>query len=138
MAPISPEQRAQVISLLQESKLARDEIAAQARVSPGTVSAIKAHMTMNSYGGPAATDAETEELIEATEATFGLERDLQQALRANIEQLEHGLRVIDGGKERSTEAGRIDIVAQDAAGKTVIIELKAGAARPEALTQLLA
>ena len=32
-----------------------------------------------------------EEVIEAMETTFGLERDLQIALRSNIEQLEQGL-----------------------------------------------
>jgi hypothetical protein len=82
--------------------------------------------------------AGSDALIEAVEATFGLERDLQAALRSNIAQLEPGLQVIDGGKERTTEAGRIDITARDAAGTTVVIELKAGIARPEALTQLLA
>ena len=45
---------------------------------------------------------------------------------------------MDGGRERSTDAGRIDILAQDETGKTVVIELKAGVAPPEALTQLLA
>lgn len=79
-----------------------------------------------------------EELIEAEEITFGLERDLQAALRKNIEQLENGLRIIDGGKERSTEAGRIDITAQDSKGNIVIIELKAGDAKPEIITQVLA
>jgi len=34
---------------------------------------------------------EAEEVIEAMETTFGLERDLQIALRSNIEQLEQGL-----------------------------------------------
>src|SRR5688572_9494717 len=48
--------------------------------------------------------AETDEevLIEAEEITFGLERDLQAALRANIEQLEPGLRIIDKGKDRKS------------------------------------
>ena len=32
-----------------------------------------------------------EEVIEAIETTFGLERDFQIALRSNIEQLEQGL-----------------------------------------------
>ncbi len=63
---------------------------------------------------------------------------MQRALRSNIEQLEGGLQIIDEGKERTTDAGRIDITAQDAKGTTVIIELKAGTAVPEALTQLLA
>ena len=88
---------------------------------------------MDTYG-----DKETEELIAASEATFGLERDLQLALRANIEQLEPGLEIIDGGKELTTEAGRLDITARDKSGATVVIELKAGIAAPEALTQLLA
>jgi transposase len=138
MASISPEQKEQVISLVREDSLSNDEIAIRVGVSRGTVSAIKAHFTRGSYGAPAATDAETDELIEAAETTFGLERDMQRALRTNIEQLERGLRIVDGGRERSTDAGRIDIVAQDEAGKTVVIELKAGVAPPEALTQLLA
>jgi len=82
---------------------------------------------------------EVESLVtEAKTITFGLERDLQAALRANIEQLEHGLRITDGGKERTVEAGRIDITAEDQEGKPVVIELKAGAAKPESLAQVLA
>ena len=38
----------------------------------------------------------------------------------------------------TTEAGRTDIVAEDIEGTTTVIELKAGTARPKALTQLLA
>ncbi len=78
-----------------------------------------------------------EELFEAEEITFGLERDLQAALRANIEQLESGLKIIDGGKERITEAGRLDITALDANDNIVVIELKAGDAKPEVITQIL-
>jgi hypothetical protein len=85
------------------------------------------------------TDETNEEvLIEAEEITFGLERDLQAALRANIEQLEPGLKIIDKGKERLTEAGRIDITAFDKKGNVVIIELKAGEAKHEIITQVLA
>ncbi|MBM3129401.1 MAG: DUF91 domain-containing protein [Chloroflexi bacterium] len=78
-----------------------------------------------------------EEVIEAEEITFGLERDLQVALRANIEQLESGLRIIDGGKERVTEEGRIDITAEDKRGNIVVIELKAGGAKPAIVAQVL-
>ena len=42
---------------------------------------------------------------------FGLERDLQKALRASIHQLEPGLKIVDGGTEQTVEAGRIDITA---------------------------
>lgn len=37
-----------------------------------------------------------------------------------------------------TEAGRIDITAIDSRGNIVVIELKAGMARPEAIAQILA
>lgn len=70
--------------------------------------------------------------------TFGLERDLQVALRKNIAQLEAGLQVIDGGKERVTEVGRIDITATDRNGKVVVIELKAGRAFLSAIGQISA
>jgi endonuclease len=74
---------------------------------------------------------------DASEIPFGLERDLQLALRSNIEQLEPGLRIADGGKEQVTDAGRIALTAEDQTGAKVVIELKAGVAAPAALTQLL-
>jgi hypothetical protein len=85
-----------------------------------------------------ATDPDEPADIEAEEVTFGLERDLQSALRANISQLEQGLTISDDGKERVTEAGRIDITAKDGAGKLVVIELKAGTASPDVIAQVLA
>jgi len=83
-------------------------------------------------------DIQEDELIEAHEVTFGLERDMQAALRANIEQLESGLQITDGGKEQVTEAGRIDITASDDKGQIVVIELKAGDAPQTVITQILA
>ena len=81
--------------------------------------------------------SETEdEFIE--EITFGLERDLQSALRKNIGQLEPGLKIIDHGTERISEAGRIDITAEDNNGNIVVIELKAGTADPKVIAQILA
>jgi len=137
MASVSDDEKAQIVTLLRDGELDREEIAARFGVSPRTVSAIKAHMTMGSYEVESSKE-EADELTEATEATFGLERDLQEALRENSEQLESGLSVIDGGKEMTTEAGRTDIVAEDAEGTTTVIELKAGTAPPKSLTQLLA
>lgn len=138
MATISDQQKDQIIALLQEKQLDREEIAARVGVSPGTVSAIKAHITMGTYGGPGPSEVEMDELIEASEATFGLELDLQRALRSNIEQIEPGLQIIDDGKERTINAGRVDITAKDKNDAIVVIELKAGTAAPQALTQLLA
>jgi hypothetical protein len=84
-------------------------------------------------------DKQDEEIEEAEDNYFRLERDLQKALRANIEQLEPGLKIIDGGKERVTEEpGRIDITAIDLQDNIVVIELKAGTAKPEVVVQVLA
>ena len=79
-----------------------------------------------------------DEIDELSTITFGLERDLQLALRINIEQLGPDLKIIDGGKEKVTEAGRIDITAIDADDKVVVIELKAGTATDRVIAQILA
>ncbi len=71
------------------------------------------------------------------EITFSLEKDLQAALRRNIETLELGLKIIDNGKERNTIAGRIDITAEDDLNKIVVIELKAIEAKPDVIAQTL-
>lgn len=68
---------------------------------------------------------------------IGLERDMQAALRNAIDQLEVGLKTADDGRERIVESGRIDITARDAAGATVVIELKAGPAGQRAVAQIL-
>jgi transposase-like protein len=138
MPVITEEQKNRIIALLDSGGVTREQIASQVGVSPGTVSAVKANITMGTYKGSVASDSETQELIEASETTFGLERDLQSALRANIEQLEPGLRIVDDGKEHITDAGRIDITDKDTDGVVVVIEVKAGTAAPEALTQLSA
>ena len=68
---------------------------------------------------------------------IGLERDMQAALRRAIEQLEHGLEIIDDGAERSVSSGFIDITARDARSSIVVIELKTGTARQKAVAQIL-
>lgn len=68
---------------------------------------------------------------------IGLERDLQAALRESIEQLEPGLDIIDGGIERSVASGFIDITAKAPDNSVVVIELKAGTARRDAVGQIL-
>lgn len=75
---------------------------------------------------------------EARELTFSLERDLQAALRKSIDQLDPGLTIVDGGAEYSVASGRIDILAQDASGRRVVIELKAVRASRDAVGQILA
>ena len=79
----------------------------------------------------------TGQVVDEPQIRFSLERDLQRALRTNIVQLDTGLRIIDGGVERTVESGRIDITAEDDRGNLVVIELKAGTAAPDAVVQLL-
>ncbi len=84
-------------------------------------------------------DSSSDTDIEPTEtgATFGLEADLQDAIRENITQLESGLEIIDNGVERKVTSGFIDILAKDSNGTFVVIELKAGKARDAVIAQTL-
>ena len=127
------QQKAGIVSLVKEGKLDTKHIARQIGVSPGTVAAVKAHMTMGTYD----EGADIDQIGQAIDATFGLERDLQLALRKHIDQLEGGLKIVDNGKEQTVESGRIDITAEDSSGTTVVIELKAGPANRDTIGQVL-
>jgi hypothetical protein len=92
---------------------------------------------IDSAASPNMIDDVEEPEIEAAENTFKLEQDLHAAIRKNISQLENGLVVEDGGKEFQVESGFIDILARDKSGRWVVIELKAGTAKPESIAQIL-
>lgn len=72
------------------------------------------------------------------DANFLREKEMQTQVRQQLASLEAGLKAIDDGKEVVVATGRIDILARDADGKLVVIELKAGKCPPGALEQLLA
>ena len=80
---------------------------------------------------------EVQAVAEAVGQTFGLERDMQIALRTGIAQLEPGMEVVDGGSEKRVAAGNIDILARDKNGVLTVIELKAGTSKPESVAQIL-
>jgi RecB family endonuclease NucS len=131
--PLSESQAAEVVKLLEDGRDAH-EIAENLGVPFRNVVAIKA--AQKRLKNQART--ETEELVdEAVEQTFALESDMQDALRSNIAQLEAGLKIVDGGKEKKVASGFIDITAEDKQGATVVIELKAGTAEHKAIAQLL-
>jgi hypothetical protein len=130
-------QRQAIIAALAEG-LDNQDIAARVGVTLGTVAAVKAHISMGTYGDAGGAAAAEVEVADAVDTAFGLERDLQLALRQNIEQLDSGLTIIDDGKEQTVPSGRIDITARDRDGATVVIELKVGTADPDAIGQLLA
>lgn len=90
----------------------------------------------DSSGHEVSGDPPGPEVLQDSPSSFSLERDLQRTLRGNIEQLEPGLKVTDGGTERTIDAGRIDITAEDGDGNLVVIELKAGTAGRGSLEQI--
>ena len=107
-----------------------------------TIRALGFQVTQNAANpqGPGDEDDAGAQQVEeeAVELTFGIERDLQQALRRHIEDLEPGMKITDGGKEKIVPSGRIDITAEDAGGTAVVIELKIGEADRQAIGQILA
>ena len=66
------------------------------------------------------------------------EGEMQRSFRRDIELLEEGLQIIDGGTEMLLDTGRPDIVASDAKGNIVIIELKLNTAGVDSIGQILA
>lgn len=85
---------------------------------------------------PEVNEVETLSVSEPAK-TIGLEKDMQAAIRQNIAQVEHGLTITDGGRERSVETGFIDITAEDSEKVPVVIELKTGIAGQRAVAQIL-
>ena len=76
--------------------------------------------------------------VEASiEASVSLERDLHSYLASRVSEIESGLTLVENGVEYQTEAGRIDLLARDASNHLVVVELKAGKAKDNALGQLL-
>jgi hypothetical protein len=102
-APVTVAQRQAIVALLNDG-VDRHQIASQVGVTPGQVAAVKAHIRMGTYGNEP-NDAEIEEVAEAVDTAFGLESDMQSALRRSIEQLEPGLTIIDGDKEQTVASG---------------------------------
>jgi hypothetical protein len=135
LVPVTEQAKTQIFDMRQKGQSSSEiSQALGGSPTPSQVAAIIAHGTMGTYGEGA---VEALELVEAFDAKIGLERDLQRALRANIDQLERGLKIIDGGKEKIVPSGRIDIVAEDSTGTTVVIELKVGTAERDAIAQVL-
>ena len=85
---------------------------------------------------PAEVD-EVEDTSAAAPTLFQLEREMQAAVRKQLNKLEAGLVEEDGGGEMVVSTGKIDIVARDKQQKLVAIELKAGLCPAGAIEQVL-
>lgn len=76
-------------------------------------------------------ESSIEELVETS---ITLERDVETYLVRNLDSIEKGLRFIE--RQVSIEVGRVDILAEDATGRRVVIELKVGQAKDSAVGQI--
>ena len=86
-----------------------------------------------------ASEQEEEDLAHETEQAkglaFRLEREMHEAVRRQLANIEPGL--IEDGSEVQVATGYIDIVARDSSKKLVVIELKAGKCPAGAMEQAL-
>ncbi len=79
-------------------------------------------------------DNEITEIAELAENTISLERDIEDHLVQNITAIEDGMKLIQ--RQVATDIGRIDIMAEDKQGVTVIIEVKVGEAKDSSVGQI--
>ena len=77
------------------------------------------------------------DIEDSLEASISVERDLQDYLEQRLTELEPGLKLHNEGIEYGTDAGTIDILAVDNEGALVVIEIKSGKAKDNALGQIL-
>jgi hypothetical protein len=75
-----------------------------------------------------------EALTEYVESSLSLERDLEDQILSHLDVLEPGLMLIS--RQESCDVGRLDLLARDSDGRTVIIELKAGEAKDSSIGQI--
>lgn len=119
--------RERVIERLQQGGMTKQEIAEELDVSRATVDAYDAHLTMDTYeGGPP-----------PSKPSISRERDVNNHLVQNLDQLEPELELEEGGQEYNTDVGRIDILARDGKNDLVVIEIKRGEAGDAALGQIM-
>lgn len=79
-------------------------------------------------------ESSSEVLTEYVESSLSLERDLEDQIISHLDTLEPGLKLVS--RQETIEVGRLDLLATDREGQTVIIELKAGEARDAAIGQI--
>lgn len=74
-----------------------------------------------------------------SKASIRLERNLEKYMLDDLSNIEAGLTTIDEGdsQQRKVESGFLDILAKDENGNPVVIELKAGEAKHDALGQAM-
>ncbi|HYR09861.1 MAG TPA: endonuclease NucS domain-containing protein [Longimicrobium sp.] len=83
---------------------------------------------------PSEAADEVTEFVELADTSIGLERDLEDHLVHHLDGIEKGLKFV--ARQVSTDVGRIDILAEDAGGNRVILEVKVGDAKDSSVGQI--
>jgi RecB family endonuclease NucS len=83
---------------------------------------------------PAEGEEQTSPMSEMVETSIGLERDIEDHLINNLASIEKGLKFVS--RQFHTDIGRIDILAEDAKGERVVIEVKVGEAKDSVIGQI--
>jgi len=83
---------------------------------------------------PTEGEDEVQGLEEMIETSISLERDIEDHLVHHLDAIEKGLTLV--GRQVIIDVGRIDILAQDAKGQRVVIEVKVGEAKDSAVGQI--
>ncbi|HOV09389.1 MAG: hypothetical protein BWY23_02248 [Spirochaetes bacterium ADurb.Bin218] len=131
---LSEEQKAQVVNFIKtKPEMNSKEIANILNYPVECVRSLKSHVTMGTYDKVIIDDDSEIDY----EISLSMEKDLQTFLLNDLTQIEPGLKLVEKGKEYQIEVGRIDILAKDKNDEYVIIELKAGKAKDDALGQIL-
>ena len=131
---LNEDEKAEVVNLLiSKPEMTVKEVAAELKYPESCVRSLKAHVTMGTYNKAIIED----ESIIDYEISLSMEKDLQTFLLNDLTQIEPGLKLVEKGKEYQIDVGRIDILAKDKNGNYVVIELKAGKAKDDALGQIL-
>lgn len=83
---------------------------------------------------------ENGDTVDSTQISLTMEKDLELFLCNEIQSLDPTLDLPEELESRqyTVSSGRIDILAKDTSGAYVVIELKAGTAKDQSLTQILA
>lgn len=82
--------REKIRDLLQNTEMPKEEIARECGVSPGSVSAIKAHITMGTY-----EKNDSDNIVDTH--SISLERDVEEHLVENLDKIEEGLSLLKTG-----------------------------------------
>jgi hypothetical protein len=104
------------------------------RNSDGTLELFSENVHGPNEWAPSEEADEVTDITELADTSIGLERDLEDHLVHHLNTIEKGLVFV--ARQVNTDIGRIDILAEDANGNRVIIEVKVGDAKDSSVGQI--